>query len=219
MSDTWRLIRKWSTARRAIETMRKLLVALQRSMTSATVVALSLSAMLCSAQQLTNGTLSMTVKPQDGSYEFGPVGSHPTLQSSIGALVDHKWLHSGSYPSHSVSESQFNDALGSGRQLTVTCSGLRGSPDLIYTVQLYDQNPYGTVQVWVKNGTGQATSVQAIRSVEASGDPILNLGGLPSDERVLSDSFSERLARLGHLHDLRRVSWWNASRSRKPTYL
>jgi alpha-galactosidase len=171
--------------------MRKLLVALQRSMTSATVVALSLSAMLCSAQQLTNGTLSMTVKPQDGSYEFGPVGSHPTLQSSIGALVDHKWLHSGSYPSHSVSESQFNDALGSGRQLTVTCSGLRGSPDLIYTVQLYDQNPYGTVQVWVKNGTGQATSVQAIRSVEASGDPILNLGGLPSDERVLSDSFSE----------------------------
>jgi hypothetical protein len=157
----------------------------------ATVVALILSAVLCSAQQLTNGTLSVTVKGQDGSYEFGPIGSQPTVQSSIGALVDHKWLHSGSYPSHSVSESQFSDALGSGRQLAVTCSGLRGSPDLIYTVQLYDQNPYGAVQVRVRNGTGQATSVQAIRSVEATGDPILNLGGRPSDERVLSDSFSE----------------------------
>lgn len=162
-------------------------------MMGATVVAITLilSPMLCSAQQLTNGTLSVTVNRQDGSYEFGPIGSQPTLQSSVGALVDDKWLHSGSYPSHSVSESQFSDALGSGRQLTVTCSGLRGSPDLIYTVQLYAQNPYGTVQVRVRNGTGQATSVQAIRSVEAAGEPILNLGGRPSDERVLSDSFSE----------------------------
>src|SRR6202453_1278831 len=191
MSETWRLIRKRSSVRRAIETVRELHVVLQRNMIGATVAALILSAVLGSAQQLTNGTLSVTVKRQDGSYEFGPIGSQPTLQSSIGALVDHRWLHSGSYPSHTVSESQFNDALGSGRQLTVTCSGLRGSPDLIYVVQLYVENPYGTVQVWVRNGTGQATSVQAIRSVEATGESILNLGGRPSDERVLSDSFSE----------------------------
>jgi alpha-galactosidase len=191
MSDTWRLIRKRSTARRAIETARELDGVLRCSLRGAAVVALILSSVLCSAQQLTNGTLSVTVKRQDGSYEFGPMGSQPTLQSSIGALVDHKWVHSGSYPSHSVSESQFSDVLGSGRQLTVTCSGLRGSPDLIYNVQLYAQNPYGTVQVRVRNGTGLATSVQAIRSVEATGEPILNLGGRPSDERVLSDSFSE----------------------------
>ena len=125
MSDTWRLIRRRSTARRAIETARKLLVVLQHSRMGATVVALILSAALCSAQQLTNGTLSVTVKGQDGSYEFGPIGSQPTVQSSIGALVDHRWLHSGSYPSHSVSESQFSDELGSGRQLAVTCSGLQ----------------------------------------------------------------------------------------------
>ena len=97
----------------------------------------------------------------------------------------------GSYPSHSVSESPFSDALGSGRQLTVTCSGLRGSPDLIYVLQLYTQNPYGTIQVRVRNGTGKATSVQAIRSVEATGDSILSLGGRQSDDRILSDSFSE----------------------------
>ncbi len=191
MSETWCLIRKQSTARWAIETARELHVVLQRSLMGATVAALILSAVLCSAQQLTNGTLSVTVNRQDGSYEFGPIGSQPTLQSSVGALVDHKWLHAGSYPSHSVSESPFNDALGSGRQLTVTCSGLRDAPDLIYVMQLYTENPYGTVQVRVRNGTGKAISVQAIRSVEATGDSILNLGGRPSDERVLSDSFSE----------------------------
>jgi alpha-galactosidase len=180
MSDTWRLIRKRSTPRRV-----------RRSMMSVTVVALILSAALCSAQQLMNGTLSVTVKHQDGSYEFGPIGSRPTLQSGVGALVDHKWLHSGSYPSHSVSESPFNDALGSGRQLTVTCSGLHDAPDLTYVMQLYSENPYGTIQVRVKNETGKATSVQAIRSVDATGDSIVELGGHPSAERVLSDSFSE----------------------------
>ncbi len=191
MSETWCLIRKQSTARWVIETVRELHVVLQRNMMGAMVVALILSAVVCSAQQLTNGTLSVTVKRQDGSYEFGPIGSQPTLQSSVGALVDHKWLHSGSYPSHTVSESPFNDVLGSGRQLTVTCSGLRDAPDLIYVMQLYTENPYGTVQVRVRNGTGKTISVQAIRSVEATGDSILNLGGRPSDERVLSDSFSE----------------------------
>ena len=153
--------------------------------------ALTLGAVRCPAQQLTNGTLSVTVNGQDGSYQFGPIGGQSALQASTGALVDHTWLRPGSYPSRSVSESPFSDALGSGRQLTVTCSGLRGSPDLIYVLQLYTQNPYGTVQVRIRNGTGKATSVQAIRSVEATGDSIVNLGGRPSDERILSDSFSE----------------------------
>ena len=115
----------------------------------------------------------MTVDGQNGSYQLGPIGSQSALQASIGALVDHTWLRPGSYPSHSVSESPFSDALGSGRQLTVTCSGLRDSPDLIYVLQLYTQNPYGTVQVRVRNGTPKATSVQAIRSVEATGDSIV----------------------------------------------
>jgi hypothetical protein len=163
-----------------IETMRKMFVVLQCSVIAATIAALTLGAVPCSAQQLTNGTLSVAVNRQDESYQLGPIGSQPALQASIGALVDHTWLHPGSYPSHSVSESQFGDALGSGRQLTVTCSGLRGSPDLIYVVQLYTQNPYGTIQVQVRNQTTKATSVQAIRSVEAMGDAIVNLGGRPS---------------------------------------
>jgi hypothetical protein len=169
----------------------KMLAVLQWTVMGATLATLTMGAVRCAAQQLTNGTLSVTVNAQDGSYQFEAVGSQPVLHSTIGALVDHKWLHPRSYPSHSVSESPFSDALGSGKQLTVTYSGLRDSPDLVYVVQLYTQNPYGAIQVKVKNGAGKATTVQAIRSVDATGGSIVNLGGRPADERVLSDSFSE----------------------------
>jgi alpha-galactosidase len=170
---------------------RTLFAFLQYGMMGATIAALTLGAVPCSAQQLSNGTLSASVNPKDGSYQLGPIGSLPALKAGISAQVGHAWLRPENYPTHSVSESPFSDALGSGQQLTVTCSGLHDSPDLIYVVQLYTQNPYGTVQVRVRNETRKATSVQAIRSVEAMGDSIVNLGGRPADERILSDSFSE----------------------------
>src|SRR6202035_3174391 len=191
MNDTQCLIRKLAIARHAVESARNALVVVLSGMMGVTLAALLLVAVRCPAQQLTNGALSVTVDGQTGSYQLGPIGSQSVLQAGIGALIDHTWLRPGSYPSHSVSESPFSDALGSGRQLTVTCSGLRGGPDLIYVVQLYTQNPYGTVQVRVRNGTNKATSVQALRGVEATADSIVNLGGRPPDERVLSDSFSE----------------------------
>jgi len=190
MSDARCPIRKLTIARRAIETARRMFAVLQCGMMGIAIAALTLSEVPCSAQQLTNGTLSVTVS-KDGSYQLGSIGSQSALQAGISAQVNHAWLRSESYPSHSVSESPFSDALGSGRQLTVTCSGLDNSPDLVYVVQLYTENPYGAIQVHVKNETRKAMSVQAIRSVEAMGDLILNLGGRPSDERVLSDSFSE----------------------------
>ena len=156
-----------------------------------TIAVVLFAAAWCPAQQLTNKSLSVTVNRQDGSYQFGPLGGQSVLHAGVGALINHRWLRSSSYPSHSVSASPFSDALGAGQQLTVTCSGLAGSPDLIYVVQLYTENSYGTIQVRVRNATNSAMSVQAIRNVDATGDSIINLGGLPSDERVLSDSFSE----------------------------
>jgi alpha-galactosidase len=190
-------IRKLTIARiaikRVIETAQNML-AIPCSKTIGVALAASLlGAVPCPAQQLTNGALSVTVDSQNGSYQLGPVGSPSVLQAGVGELVNHTWLHPGNYPSHSVAESPFSDALGSGKQLTVTYSGLRDSPDLIYVIQLYTQNPYGTVQVRVRNGTSKATSVQAIRSVDATGESTanLNFGGHPVDERILSDSFSE----------------------------
>ncbi|HEY1656768.1 MAG TPA: PKD domain-containing protein [Candidatus Sulfotelmatobacter sp.] len=147
----------------------------------------------CMAQQLTNDALSLTINAQDGSYQLS-LSLHDgrtALRSGVGAQVDHQWLRSSDYPRHKSSESTFEDDLGSGREVTVTCSGLSGRPDLVYILQLYKQHPYGTVQVKVQNSTGKDVTVQAIRSVDAMGEEIVNLGGDPSADRVLSDSFSE----------------------------
>src|SRR5271166_247343 len=191
MSHARRLVQKLTIARHALEAALKPLAVLEYRIICATIVATMLGGAPCPAQQLTNANLSVTVNPQDGSYQFGPVGGLSVLQASVGALLDHAWQRAGSYPLHSVSESTFSDALGAGKELTVTCSGLSGNPDLIYVLQLYTENPYGSIQVRVRNGTSRAISVQAIRSIEAMGESIINLGGRPSDQRVLSDSFSE----------------------------
>ncbi|MGC1649352.1 MAG: melibiase, partial [Candidatus Sulfotelmatobacter sp.] len=153
------------------------------------------------AQQLTNDELSLTVNAQEGSYQLSLHDGQVVLRSRVGAQVDHQWLRSSDYPRHQASESAFEDDLGSGRQVTVTCSGLNAKPDLVYVVQLYKQRPYGTIQVRVQNSAGQQATVQAIRSVEAMGEPILNLGGAQSADRVLSDSFSEDWPDLA-LYDL-----------------
>ena len=155
----------------------------------------------CVAQQLTNDELSLMVNAQEGSYQLSVHGGQPLLRSRVAAQVDHQWLRSSDYPRHQASESTFEDDLGPGREVTVTCSGLDGKPDLIYVLQLSKQRPYGTVQVKVQNSSGKEVTVQAIRSVEAMGEPILNLGGGQSADRVLSDSFSEDWPDLA-LYDL-----------------
>ena len=145
-----------------------------------------------------------TVNAQEGSYQLSLAlhDGQPVLKSRVAAEIDHQWLRSSDYPQHQAAESAFEDDLGSGRQVTVTCSGLDGKPDLIYMLRLYKQRPYGTVQVKVRNTAGKEVSVQAIRSVEAMGDPIINLGGRDqSADRVLSDSFSEDWPDLA-LYDL-----------------
>jgi len=150
-----------------------------------------LVAVPCAAQQLTNDKLSLTVNAQDGSYRLAVRGGQQVLTSRVAAQVDHQWLGSKEYPRHQASESRFSDELGSGRAATVICSGLEGRTDLVYVVQLYDQRPYATVQVTVRNTTGKDVTVQAIRSMEAIGEPLLNLGGHAFADRILSDSFSE----------------------------
>ena len=158
-------------------------------------------ALPCSAQQLTNDELSLTVNAQEGSYQLSLHDGQPVLRSGVAAQVDHQWLRSSDYPRRQASESTFEDDLGPGREVTVTCSGLDGKPDLMYVLQLYNLRPYGTVQVKVQNSAGKEVTVQAIRSVEAMGEPILNLAGHQSADRVLSDSFSEDWPDLA-LYDL-----------------
>jgi alpha-galactosidase len=191
VTDPQHLLRKLTVVPPAIASARRVCTVSRFRITNMALAYLLLGVLACSAQQLKNAALSVTVNRQDGSYQFGSLGGQSVLQAGIGALVNHRWVRCSSYPSHSTSESSFSDALGSGQQLTVTCSGLTGSPDLIYVVQLYTEHPYGAIEVRVRNTTGASTSVQAIRSIDAAGESIVDLGGPPSDERVLSDSFSE----------------------------
>ncbi len=155
----------------------------------------------CVAQQLTNEKLSLSVDAQDGSYQLALRGGQAVLTSRVAARIDHQWLRSSDYPRHQVSESTFSDELGPGHAVTVTFSGLDGKPELMFVGQVYDTGPYATVQVQVRNTTNRELTVQAIRSVEAIGEALVNLGGQASADRILSDSFSEDWPEL-HLYDL-----------------
>src|ERR1700683_3224404 len=97
------------------------LAVLPCSMMGAVIATFALGAVRCPAQQLTNKALSVTINRQDGSYQFGARGAQSLMQGAMGAMVNRQWLRSSSYPWHSVSESPFSDALGSGQQLTVPC--------------------------------------------------------------------------------------------------
>lgn len=145
----------------------------------------------CAAQQLMNDKLTLTLDAQAGSYQLSLRGGQPIFTSRVAAQVNHQWLRSNEYPHHQASGSTFTDGLGPGRTMTVSCTGLEGKADLVYVVQLYDQRPYATVHVTVRNTTGKKVTVQSIRSVEAIGEPLLNLGGHTFADRILSDSFSE----------------------------
>jgi len=141
---------------------------------------------------LTNSELLIRISSGDGSYTIGMKGTTaPALRARIAAEVDHHWINSTDYPKHEISESSFEDALGRGHQAMVTSTGLSDRPDLSYTIRVYDNQPFGDVQVHVQNHSARAFEVQSIRSLEAVGEQILNLHASPSSDRVLSDSFSE----------------------------
>ncbi len=149
----------------------------------------------CSSQHqisLKNMQLTASVKPEDGAYEIKANNlRNPVLVSRVGAEINHRWISSNDYPHHSATEAAFNDTLGAGHEATVTFTGLKGSPELIYVLRLYDQLPYGDIEVKIRNTTGGKITVQSIRSVEAVGKPLVNLDGPENEDRVLSDSFSE----------------------------
>jgi alpha-galactosidase len=140
-----------------------------------------------------NAALTVTINESDGSYEIraNSNASRPVIRARVAAEVDHHWVKSTDYPQHHVSSSSFDDVLGKGQQLTVTSTGLPGQPDLLYTLQLFDHLPFGVIQVEVQNRTGKEITIQSIRSLEAIGDPKVDLRGPDVSDRILSDSFSE----------------------------
>jgi len=136
--------------------------------------------------------LSVAVQPVDGTYEIRPANSGGTiLHARVAAEIDHKWVKSTDYPLHQVSQSNFEDALGHGKKITVTSSGLPNLPDLAYTLEIYEGKAFGAIEAEVQNHTGKPLTIQSIRSVESVGNTIIDLGAPQSADRILSDSFSE----------------------------
>jgi hypothetical protein len=159
---------------------------------AALLAVFSLPASAQEALSIHNAQLSVHVRAQDGSYEIRLQGSErPALVARVGAQVDHRWLVSSEYPRHQAAASSFNSPLGPGHQLAVTFTGLATKPDLVCILRLYDERPFGEVQVKVRNGAPGGVSVQAIRLVDAIGEPRVDLGGPEAADRVMSDSFSE----------------------------
>ena len=158
---------------------------------------------------LQNRWLTVSVRPSDGSFELRGAGlKDAILTARVGAEVNHQWIQSTGYPKHQTSASTFHDALGEGNQLEVSFTGLAGKPDLRYTLQLYNDRPYGSVQVRVVNTGSEAITIQNIRMMDVISEPRLNLGAPENAERVLSDSYSEDRPPV-HIYDL----------GKSPTYL
>jgi alpha-galactosidase len=136
--------------------------------------------------------LSVVVQPSDGTYEIQiGAGGHGIIHARVAAEIDHKWVRSTDYPKHEISQTTFEDALGHGKKISVTSSGISNFPNLAYTLQIYDGKAFGVVEVQVENQTGNTVTIQSLRSVEAVGNKIIDLGRAQNADRVLSDSFSE----------------------------
>lgn len=153
----------------------------------------------CAAQQsipaatasVQNQHLTVTAQSSDGSYAISMIGTQrPVIRASVAAKIDYHWIKSSEYPKHAISKTAFSDALGHGERLTILSTGLNGKPNLICNVRLYDELPYGDVEVTVENHSSKSVTVQALRSVEANGNPVLDLGERPSSLRIASDTFS-----------------------------
>src|SRR5208337_3118760 len=148
---------------------------------------------------------TLSVVYSGGAYSisaFGIPGS--VLRSDIEADVDSRVLRSTAYPQHTTVQSDFQNEFGAGSILTVTHTGLPGTPDLVCSVRLYRDQSWGEIEVEVRNTTDRAISVQSIRSLHATNAPVINLKGPADADRILSDSYSEdrpqlAIRELGHV--------------------
>jgi hypothetical protein len=145
---------------------------------------------------LRSGALSVEVF-SNGSYALRSTAvPGDVLHSEVEADIAGSTLKSSSYPQHLTTIAPFHDEQGSGHRLTVTHTGLPGMPDLVCDFRLYDDQPWGDIQVSVHNSTYQAIDVHSIRVVRSDSTNVLNLKGPDTEDRILSDSFSEDTPQL-----------------------
>jgi hypothetical protein len=137
-------------------------------------------------------TLKVSIDQKSGGYSItAPAIQGPVLSASPAILVDGKWIAGRDYPRHRLQDAPVEGPLGDATEQTVLYSGLAGAPDLIFRIRTYSAKPFGEIQLTARNTTGATRHIERLRLLDASGSEVLNLGGEPASDRVLSDSFSE----------------------------
>jgi alpha-galactosidase len=157
------------------------------------------------APRASASTLRVAVDAR-GNYSIaGSDASRPTIVSAIAAKVDGRWLRTTDYPRCEAARSAGEGYLGQAAEWRVTCSGLRGQPDLLYRLRVYASAPFADLRAAIVNSTGHPIHVEAIRLVADAGADVADLGGNAAADRVLSDSFSEDRPAM-RIHDLGRIA-------------
>jgi hypothetical protein len=136
----------------------------------------------------------------DGSYALRSTAiPGDVLRTEVEADTVKGTFKSSLYPRHLKTIAAFDDELGSGHLLTVTHTGLPGTPDLVCEFRVYDDQPWGDIRVSISNTTGSPIEMHEIRVVKISKGDIVQLNGPASADRVLSDDYSESPVQLMNL--------------------
>jgi alpha-galactosidase len=156
-------------------------------------IGLLITMLLVTARSLAQGgALKVSIDQKSGAYTIAAPGiTGPVVSAGPAILVDGKWIARRDYPQHRVEHAGAKGELGSADEQTITYSGLANAPDLILRIRTYETAPFGDIQLTARNTTGTALHVERFRLLDASGSEILRLGGDATEDRVLSDSFSE----------------------------
>lgn len=142
------------------------------------------------AESGTEPTLSFRIN-QDGSYSICTDGlKAPVLRAGIAARIDGRSLLSGDYPTNTQTSSIISTPNGKAIETVVRFSGRADAPALTYRLLTYARHSYGEIQVAVANTSPRPVHVEAIRIIDSEG-PAPDLGAPASEDRILSDSFSE----------------------------
>ena len=151
----------------------------------------------------TSNSLAFSADAKTASYSIGLHGQGaPVLTASVAVNVDGQWLLASDYPQRSASKSEVTGPLGKAEEWVLTYSGRTGSPDLICTVRMYEDVPFGDIRMTARNtATDKTFEIEAFRPIGSDSGNILNLMGPATEDRVLSYSYSEDQPAIA-IHDL-----------------
>jgi alpha-galactosidase len=147
-------------------------------------------------------SLIVSIDPKGCGYSVSAPGiTGVVLKAQPAVKVDGKWIRGRDYPSCKVEHSQVSGELGAADEWNVRYTGSKDVPELLLRVRSYTTLPFGELQLTGRSTSALTFHIQSFRLIDADGNEVIHLGGSPSSDRILSDSFSEDRPGM-QLHDL-----------------